>query len=165
MNIFHKKILELLKMRNVFIFLCCSFYLFSSALHAEVYKWVDENGKVHFSDKKTTSSAEKVEIKDSTKNQPSQQQGTSNQGIDKQKYLDFLESERQDKKEKKQQQQQELAQQKRRCTNLRDQLQAYEENQSLWYNLNEETGERSYISEEELQKLISDLRTEIKSSC
>ena len=169
MNIFHIIIIEQSSIKNIKVFIFfifSSYYVLTSTLNAEVYKWVDENGKVHFSDKKLKSSAEKIEVKNNKPSiQPSQQQNTSNQAIKKQKYLDFLKSEREEKKEKKQKKQRQLAKQKRRCTTLKDQLKSYEENRALWYELDEETGERQYLSEEALQKEIANLRAEIKSGC
>ncbi len=44
--------------RGVFVYLC----FLSMASHGEIYRWVDENGKVHFSDKPTKDS-DKIEIK------------------------------------------------------------------------------------------------------
>jgi len=37
--------------------------LFSLAAHAEIYRWTDKNGKVHFSDKPVGEKAETVDIK------------------------------------------------------------------------------------------------------
>lgn len=50
----------------VFCLLSCCFLLTASGM-AQVYKWVDEDGKVHFSDKKpATQSAEELDIKVNT---------------------------------------------------------------------------------------------------
>lgn len=156
-------------MKNIKIFITLilsSFYILTSISNAEVYKWVDENGKVHFSDKKIQPTAEEVEIKsnNSSLNQLPPQ-NPSNQTNSKQKYLDFLESERQEKQEQKEKKKQQAAKQKRYCTNLKDQLQSYEEDRSLWYDLDEETGKRNYISDDDLQKRINELREEINSRC
>lgn len=35
-----------------FIFLITSFLLFTNAVHAEIYKWIDDQGEIHFGDKK-----------------------------------------------------------------------------------------------------------------
>jgi hypothetical protein len=40
----------------------CCLLSFSAAISAEIYKWVDENGKVHYSDKPFNENAEKVTI-------------------------------------------------------------------------------------------------------
>ena len=37
--------------------------LFSLVVHAEIYRWTDKNGKVHFSDKPVGKKAETVDIK------------------------------------------------------------------------------------------------------
>lgn len=42
-------------------------FLIATLAHATVYKWVDENGKVHFSDK-PVKNAEVVELKENTQN-------------------------------------------------------------------------------------------------
>jgi len=46
------------------IILLTVFILSTSPLRADVYKWVDENGKVHYSDKSTNKSTEKIIIDD-----------------------------------------------------------------------------------------------------
>ena len=43
------------------------FILLSGAAHAEIFKWVDANGKVHFSDRKISSQAQKVNVKTGAK--------------------------------------------------------------------------------------------------
>jgi len=59
-----QKILLLKKLtcRYFLLVLSCSLLL-PHAVNSEIYKWVDESGKVHFGDKPGNMDAEKVEIK------------------------------------------------------------------------------------------------------
>ena len=41
---------------------CFGFSLLSGNVFAEVYKWVDANGKVHYSDRKVDSAAVKLNV-------------------------------------------------------------------------------------------------------
>ncbi len=49
------------------IFLTISLLLFTSAAYCEIYKWVDENGKTHFGDKKPNKlKAKKIKLRINT---------------------------------------------------------------------------------------------------
>lgn len=50
-----------------FIFLTISLLLFTNTANCEIYKWVDENGKTHFGDKKPSKlKAERIRLKINT---------------------------------------------------------------------------------------------------
>ena len=50
--------------KSVMPILFAFFSSFAGVTQAEIHKWVDENGKVHYSDKKQDENAETIEIKD-----------------------------------------------------------------------------------------------------
>jgi len=50
-------------MKNIAYILFSTLLLFSLTAHAEIYRWTDKNGKVHFSDKPISEKAETVDIK------------------------------------------------------------------------------------------------------
>lgn len=55
--------------------------LICSPLQAEVYKWVDDQGKIHFSDKEPkSSSASKLELKINTYSSPTYSESSSREG-------------------------------------------------------------------------------------
>ncbi len=50
------------KSANLFTLSICGLLSFSALISAEVYKWVDEQGKVHYSDKPINESAKKITV-------------------------------------------------------------------------------------------------------
>ena len=141
------------------------FVLMSGAAYADVFKWVDANGKVHYSDRKTNASAEKLNITTGTTSLGQSSQDVEQRMMQQKKYLNYLQSERLDRKEKRAEEEKQKAKHKKYCATLRDQLKSYTEDHVNWYDLDDETGERRYLSDGELEKLKQDLRAEIKSSC
>lgn len=45
------------------LILAALFLMLNSAAHAEIYKWVDANGRIHFSDKPNSKDAEEIKIR------------------------------------------------------------------------------------------------------
>ncbi len=148
---------------SLVVFLGLSMVL--GTVQAEVYKWVDERGKVHYSDRKMYSNASTMNIStgESTIGQSSAE--IEERLHKQQKYLNYLTSERIDRKEKREKQKAEQAKQKKVCGKLQDQLKVYEEENVRWYELNEESGARDYISDDSLEARKQELRDQIKTSC
>ncbi len=42
--------------------ICITFFVFSTCVHAEIYKWIDANGQIHYSDKKVDAGKSKTEV-------------------------------------------------------------------------------------------------------
>ena len=142
-----------------------TFVLASGTASAEIFKWVDGNGKVHYSDRKTDSSAEKLNVTTGTTSLGQSSQDVEQRMMQQKKFLNYLQSERLDRKEKRAKEENQKAKLRKYCATLQDQLKSYTEDHVNWYDFDEETGERRYLSDSELEKLKQDLRAEIKSSC
>lgn len=69
----------------------------NTILHAEVYKWVDENGKTHYGDKPFNKDAETIELDKGPKLDPDHHSRADKQ----RRLLDVLDEERQDTKQQK----------------------------------------------------------------
>ena len=135
------------------------------SVSAEVFKWVDANGKVHYSDRKIDPSAKEIDV---STGKPSI--GTSNSDVDQRlanqnKYLNYLQSERLERKEKRDQQKAQRAKKNQYCATLKDQLRSFTEERARWYELDDATGGRRYISDSELEQRKHELQTEIKTNC
>lgn len=160
------------------------FTLMSGAAQAEIFKWVDANGKVHFSDRKINPQAQKVNVKTGAKIQT--QYNVDNNDIDiyadqeyleqehlsveqrllKQKqYVNFLTSERLERKEKRKEAQLEKDKKQKLCIAMQDKLKGYTQGNYRWYELDEETGERNYLADEKLDARKRELQSDIKSNC
>ena len=72
--------------------------ILSSAAYAEIYKWVDANGKVYYSDKQSNNSAKKISIKEGSPTNASESLSAEERLAKQKKYLDYRQSEREEKK-------------------------------------------------------------------
>ncbi len=130
--------------------------------YAGVYKWVDEQGKVHFSDRPTSAQARQLKLKKSPQQGTSAVPNAAQRQITQQRMLDMYQQEREKReaaRKKKKADAKKLAQ---RCANARDRLRRYESSR-LYENL--PNGERRYFSEAEREKTISNLKGNIKRYC
>ena len=67
------------------------------------------------------------------------------------KYVNFLQSERLERQELRQEAKAAEDKKKKLCATLRDQLKSYNQGHYRWYELDEATGERAYISDVQLE--------------
>ena len=142
-----------------------SFLLISSNASAEIYKWVDANGKVHYSDRKVDAAAVKLDVSTGATSIGKSSQDVEQRLMQQKKYLNYLSTERVERQEERHALEQEKAKQKKYCAAIKDQLRNYTEVHARWYELDEQTGERKYISDAELETRKQELQAEIKSSC
>ncbi len=141
------------------------FALLSGTAQAEIFKWVDANGKVHYSDRKMNTQAQKLNV-----NTGSTSIGQSSTDIEQRlmhqkKYVNYLQSERLERQEKRQEAKAAEDKKKKLCATLQDQLKSYNEGNYRWYELDDATGERTYISDDQLEAKRVELQSEIKSNC
>ncbi len=100
-------------------FLIIIFFLFClSNANAEVYKWIDENGKVIYGDKPTSSDAEQIKIKKTPVQDPIVQERYEKQN----KWLDIMKQERDEKNALKKEEKQKKDEQKKMCAAIRKKL-------------------------------------------
>lgn len=145
-------------MRFFNLFLFC-FILLNSA-YAEVYKWIDENGKTVYGDKPVAENANVVKIK----NKPASDK-TYQKRIDKQqKLLDVMQDERAEKKANEKQTQAKKEQQQQQCAKLRKELQQAKDASMLYEKTDDPDNPRIY-SDEERQIQISKYEKHIKENC
>jgi len=127
--------------------------------YAEIYKWVDEQGVIHYGDKPVNNSKEmevniskQGNIKINNKREQKRQKLLESYADDQQR--EEKEKEKLKKKKKKLE---------RSCVQSKDMLRQYERARSL-YNLNKE-GERVTISSEERLRKTDSLRNKINKYC
>ncbi len=127
---------------------------------AEVYKWTDENGRVHYGDRPQGSESEKLDIKTGT---PKPDAELDEHREKQRKLLDVFDEERAEKKEKKAAAEKEKRETKRKCAELKDYLKSLKEVSSL-YELDEK-GNRRYLDEETHKKEIAEVEKTVKKHC
>ncbi len=122
--------------------------------HAEIYKWIDENGRTYYGEKPPDENATRLDIN----NTPSTVEESVEERLEKrEKLLEIYEEERNIKKEQKLKAEQEEIQKKRKCIQLADRLKSMERGGT--YYILDEDGNRKYVSEEtvsETRKALED---------
>ena|SRR2546423_8569870 len=141
-------------MRSLLVFGLC---VVSAACYAEIYKWVDADGKVQYSDQKppATVNAQKVAPPPPPAD-PEAARRMANQQMELKKATDA-----QEEKRKKGEQEAGVAKQKDEfCAHARGQLQSLRAGgETFRYN---SKGEREYVNNEQA---ISDLEQQIAKNC
>lgn len=135
--------------------------LFSGALFAVVYKWVDEDGQVHYGDRPVAESSEEIPIKQSPDINP--EPGERDRDVYRKRVLDSLQHERQRKAQEKARQRDELARQKENCQRARKRLQEME-NARYLYDKGKD-GEQIIYSKQQRAAATTRARAEVKKHC
>lgn len=135
--------------------------LMAPHLRAEVYKWVDEEGRVHFSDRPEASASTEIKTRERQSAQPLEEEHERRQKM--QRMLDVYAEERAEKKEAKQRQLAERKKRKQNCTLAKDRYNSHIRARGI-YSLGND-GERRYMSDEERARHIKRLRADIARWC
>jgi len=136
------------------------------AANAEIYKWVDKHGKVHYGDRPRPEGSEKMQLKEN----PNPESGATGAGPTdaerrekRRRLLEAFEQERTQKEAaaaKKAAERQEL---KKKCTVARQELRGMKEAGSL-YNY-DKSGNRVFLSKDEREKAVADFKRTIDKRC
>ena len=132
---------------------------------ATVYKWIDEDGQVHYSSRSDNENAEEIEIKNRYIDSGNSTVPLSaEERVNKQKrFLDALDAENksisEDKRKKKEQEELRVS----RCNASRDQLRRAE-NASALYDLDEK-GNRILLNKKQYEQAMSQARARVEKWC
>ena len=138
--------------------------LFSFAAQAEVYKWVDANGKTHFGDKVPESAkVETLNLPNSPRsNQPDANASPEEIKQRQQKLINAINEDRSLKQKKTQEQTEKQAKLNHECTKLRDYLKNISSGRI--YDLDKK-GERIYANDTEHEKEVKQTESTLKKYC
>ncbi|MES9955753.1 MAG: DUF4124 domain-containing protein [Sedimenticola sp.] len=132
---------------------------------AGVYRWVDEDGRVHFGDRPPVSEAKEVEIREQTPASTVAPRGAA-VPIDRrkrqQRMLDVYREEREAKKEAKAKAAAEKQERATRCAYARDRLKSYEG--AVIYEPRPD-GSRRFLSDSEREREVARVRQAVKRWC
>lgn len=149
------------------LFLSIIFLLVLEPVSAtSVYRWVDEDGHVHFSSRPADNNAEEIVIKNRNSNSVDSDRDSESdeERAEKQKrFLNALDEENKSLKEQKQKKQQQAEQDERRCYAARDQLKRAE-NAGALYDLDEK-GDRVLLNKEQYEQAIAQARARVDKWC
>lgn len=138
---------------------------FSTNLSAKVYKWVDENGKVHYSDKPFNKGEKELDIKSKVSpEQSAQARAKAQERIEKLKrQVQSTIAEQNAQQESSAKSAQEKRKLKQNCTVAQKQLALLK--QQVRIVETDEKGEVKYLTDEERQKQIKELKGLISQHC
>lgn len=127
---------------------------------AELYRWTDENGKVHFSDRPVSDDAEELEVKAPPKLGQGNTVREVNERLDR---LRTSEAEREAKeREQEEKLQAKLKKQRAACARQKDRLNSFRN--YVMYTL-EDDGSRRYYENEEKKQKIAEISKWIAENC
>ncbi|HEY9052387.1 MAG TPA: DUF4124 domain-containing protein [Gammaproteobacteria bacterium] len=137
------------------------FMLLCTNAMAEIYKWTDEQGNVHYSDKPVKEDAQQMEIKTEWATQPrvSEQERQER----RQRLLQAYDEDRAKQKEIDDKEQKQKDKLKRDCVIARDRLARYEKSRGL-YDFDKD-GNRIILEDKERQRITDSLRQQINQNC
>lgn len=142
------------------ILLLVSMLLCTNAM-AEIFKWVDEQGNVHYSDKPVKDDARQMDIKTDSASSPriSEQERLER----RQRLLQAYDEDRAKQKELDAKEQKKKEHLQRQCAVAKDRLARYERSRGL-YDFDKD-GNRVILEDKEKQRITDTLRQEIKQHC
>jgi len=154
------------KLACVGIFFSCTL-LFYSAQAAEIYKWVDSEGNVHYGERPPAHGAKQLNIRPSGSsiddNEPATSPAKTDPKTQRDKMIKAMEGDRLARQEKKQKQHEQQQKRKMQCAQAKDTLRRYTRASSL-YKLDAD-GNRIALPESVKQQQTKSLVADIKKWC
>jgi hypothetical protein len=161
MTICYKNINREIDMRYVAFLLLL---LASLVARAGVYKWIDENGNVHYTDSPTaTQPSVEMHVDDSATEPVYGEDGQMSREEKRERLLQSMAEDRLEKQEQREKQRAIKRENRNKCNRYRDQMRHYERASSL-YRL-DKNGERVYMSDGDRTKATRRLQAKIKQYC
>ena len=117
---------------------------YSTTAFPEAYKWVDDNGRIVYGDKPTTSNAEKIKIKKSPEKNEQDRERRKKQ----KKLLDIIKEERDEKIALKKEDHEKRAQQRKECAEANKKLKKMKDS-SFLYKKTDDPDNPKLLSDEE----------------
>ena len=141
------------------------FYLNLPA-HAEIYKWTDEQGRVHFSDKPPGENTSQYHLRTPVSTSSSSNEvtpGDAERRIKQRKLMESLEADRLEKEQAVAKQKQQQAARERKCQYARAELRANKD-ANLIYDYDAQ-GNRVYLNEAQKQKYLKSKYAAVQKWC
>lgn len=150
--------------RIVYCLLIVASSVLSSYASAEVYRWVDANGKVHFGDR--APAGQKTETLDLPEAKPGQEAPTitdDERRLRQKKLVQMLEEERLAKEQAKQEKAAKAAERAKYCERFKNRL-SYIDRYTHFYDENED-GTRKYMSEQDADTYRASKKAQYRKEC
>jgi len=131
-------------------------------LHAAVYQWTDEHGRVQFSDRPVHETATEVKIR-TAPSTPQDADVPQDRRAKQQRMLDVYEEERAAKREQADKAKQAREERRQKCLNARARYDEYNSAGSIYDYL--ENGERKYLDKQQRTQFIAGLKADVEKYC
>ncbi len=142
--------------------------IFTFQVEAQIYKWVDENGKVHYSDKPPAhleeDQTESITIEESKQKSANQNQLSAQERVKQaNKWLDSQRQTQLQKDKEKATERKQLEKRQKECDRMKKEQMAYQRSNVIW-DVNDK-GETVYLNEQEREKLLNDMQQVVTTAC
>jgi len=148
-------------------FLSLVLMLLPCMVSAEIYKWVDKDGNVHFGDRSNHSDAVELNIKGQADKRMNADKNSDEEGLTReekrQRILDAMNEDREERNRLKEEEREQQKNKKIQCARLKDKLRNVKRATGL-YNL-DESGNRVFLSNKDRSKSENSLRKAIDKNC
>ena len=132
----------------------------SAAAWGGIYKWVDDNGQVHYGERPPQAGGgEQVEVEPG----PAPDAAAAQRRAKQQKFMRAIDEERRVQESARQKAEQKAAQRQRRCARARDRLRTYQRSNRV-YRLDAQ-GNRVFLPDSSREQAIRQSRQEIQRWC
>ena len=150
---------------KAFLYIIISTFIFSTVNAATVYKWIDEDGQVHYGSRADNKNAKEIEIKNRYIDSGNSSAPLSAQErADKQKrFLNALDAENKSISDEKRKKKEQAELKITRCNASRDQLRRYENSGAL-YDLDEK-GNRILLNKKKYEQAMGQARARVEKWC
>lgn len=144
------------------IYIVCIFLIASLQAHAAIYKWTDSQGQIHYGDK-SDGARDTKELNVDTSNTSGILPDDVNRDKRRQRLLDVMQEDRQERERQRKKDQVEKEQRQRRCVYLRDRLRNIQAASGV-YHL-DDNGNRIFLSKEGRKESEAGLQQQISKYC
>lgn len=135
--------------------------MITSLVQAGVYKWVDEQGRVHYGDRPISDNAGEVRIRDQGGSDPSADSVSRHEK--QQRFLRAREEDREEKKRAQEKKKQKKVESKRNCKQAKKDYDKYRHAGAIYEKGKD--GGRKYLSFKDREEYEKSLATKIKKWC
>ncbi|WP_455198953.1 DUF4124 domain-containing protein [Kaarinaea lacus] len=150
-------------MRAILLFIIVAFTI---PTYAGIYKWVDKHGQTHYSETPPDNNAKEMNLPPAS-TRPADNKQFQQRLQDQEKFLRALEEERNYEKKlaaEEEERQQQKKNYEKYCREMRHELRDMEKGGIVWYEL-DKNGERTFLSDKEVESRKQKLRDRIKTDC
>ena len=140
--------------------------ILNTAMAASIYKWIDEDGQVHYESKAKNKNAKEMKIKDvyiDTGSSSTKALSAEERANKLKRFVNSIEAENKSKAEEKRQKREREEKRVVRCNASRDQLKRAESASAL-YDLDEK-GNRILLNKKQYQQAMQQARARVQKWC